>query len=177
MGRLQSAGNPWKTGLFRQKCGFVLGVFLRLLGVFLRLSLVKWEFFSAFQPQNPFWIGSFSPPIGSFSPLVRSFSPLLFRPPKSKKGLVGVKTTLIPFSSFKYFLSQIIAGGYPHRNFLACLLSNASNFHLWTLAEAGWRIYLPSTEKAITEAYTASFFLTEKNSPPAPSASCSPGGL
>ena len=117
MGRLQSAGNPWKTGLFRQKCGFVLGVFLRLLGVFLRLSLVKWEFFSAFQPQNPFWIGSFSPPIGCFSPLVRSFSPLLFRPPKSKKGLVGVKTTLIPFSSFKYFLSQIIAGGIPIETF------------------------------------------------------------
>ena len=136
---------PHKIGLFRLFRWFLLGVFLRLLGVFL--------------PQ--WW----------------RFSPLLFRPPKSKKGLVGVKTTLIPFSSFKYFLSQIIAWGYPHRNFLACLLSNASNFRLWTLAEAGWRIYLPSTEKAITEAYTASFFLTEKNSPPAPSASCSPGGL
>ena len=88
-----------------------------------------WEFFSpmlslngSFSPffclKKPFLLGVFLRLLGVFLPQWWRFSPLLFRPPKSKKGLVGVKTTLIPFSSFKYFLSQIIPGGIPIETFL-----------------------------------------------------------
>ena len=128
-------------------------------------------------PQKAFFTGSFSPPIGSFSPpMVEVFSPAISSS-LIKKEFSGSENHTNTLFQFQIFFIPNHSRGYLHRNFLACLLSNASNFRLWTLAEAWWRIYLPSTEKAITEAYMASFFLTEKNSLQHPPPLVFPGGL
>ena len=168
--------HPIKSGFFGFFAGFCWEFFSAYWEFFSPMLSLNGSFSPFFCLKKPFLLGVFLRLLGVFLPQWWRFSPLLFRPPKSKKGLVGVKTTLIPFSSFKYFLSQIISGGIPIENFLAHSLSNASIFRLWTLLEFRYRIIHPTPKKRLQRLLRL-LFLAEKNSLQHPPPLVSPGGL